>query len=300
MTTDNMPRRGEGTQVVLEKLENCIRDGDYYAAQQMYKTLYFRYLSQKRCDDLKKLLYSGAMLMLQHGEINAGTELATLLIDVFTKSKTSVTEESLNLLIDIWKAYKNSDNPAARKTFINAAVKWSALPENNNQGSPLLHTEFAHYYHLIGEFETAQKHYLRSADPNGFVNMLHEWSLKGYPSECDLFIGRAVLMYLCLSDLKNANTIYQLWRERFPTLDTPLMNFLNFLLQTLERDALPLFVLLREKYKQTLERDQYFNQYLDRIAQVFFGVKSETSGGGLSTLMNAFMKSLLDTNNENQ
>lgn len=68
--------------------------------------------------------------------------------------------------------------------------------------------------------------------------------------------------YLCLSDLKNANTIYQLWKERFPTLDTPLMNFLNFLLQTLERDALPLFVLLRQKYKKTLERDQYFNQVL--------------------------------------
>jgi hypothetical protein len=25
--------------------------------------------------------------------------------------------------------------------------------------------------------------------------MLHEWSLKGYPSECDLFIARAVLQY---------------------------------------------------------------------------------------------------------
>jgi hypothetical protein len=56
----------------------------------------FRYLSQKKYDDLKKLLFSGSVLMLQHGEINAGTELATLLIDVFTKSKTPVNDESIS------------------------------------------------------------------------------------------------------------------------------------------------------------------------------------------------------------
>lgn len=142
-------------------------------------------------------------------------------------------------MIELWRAYKNAQNPSARKALIEAALKWSSSSENNKQGSPLLHTEFAHYYdsvmskslilfvcfisyvshftlHIslyfvvelivecivlfmkwkqIDDFENAQKHYLRSTDCKGFVEMLHKWSLKGYPSECDLFIGRAVLMY---------------------------------------------------------------------------------------------------------
>lgn len=33
----------KGVPAVLEKLEESIKQGDYYHAQQMYKTLYFRW-----------------------------------------------------------------------------------------------------------------------------------------------------------------------------------------------------------------------------------------------------------------
>ena len=38
------------------------------------------------------------------------------------------------------------------------------------------------------------------------------------------------------------------------------MNFLKFLLLTLERDALPLFEILKEKYKISLDRDSSFEK----------------------------------------
>jgi hypothetical protein len=37
-----MAQTAKGISAVLEKLELSIKNGDYYHAQQMYKTLYFR------------------------------------------------------------------------------------------------------------------------------------------------------------------------------------------------------------------------------------------------------------------
>jgi hypothetical protein len=35
-------KRGEGIKSVIQKLEDSINAGDYYHAEQMYKTLYYR------------------------------------------------------------------------------------------------------------------------------------------------------------------------------------------------------------------------------------------------------------------
>ncbi len=110
------------------------------------------------------------------------------------------------------------------------------------------------------DYEVAQRHYLRSNDPEGFSAMLCQWGDEVYPSEKDLLITRAVLMYLCLQNLKDANIIYSLFKNRYPTLDTPLFNYTRFLLLTLERDALPLFDLLRNTYQKSLQRDPTFAQ----------------------------------------
>jgi hypothetical protein len=112
----------------------------------------------------------------------------------------------------------------------------------------------------MNDYEVAQKHYLRSNDPEGFAGMLVQWADEVYPSEQDLLVARAVLMYLCLQNLKDANIIYSLFKNRYTTLDTPLFNYTRFLLLTLERDALPLFDLLRNTYQKSLQRDPTFTQ----------------------------------------
>ena len=62
-------------------------------------------------------------------------------------------------------------------------------------------------------------------------------------------------------DIKGAYIV----QEKFLVLcrekpDTPLLHFVDFLLQTLQRDALPLFNLLRSKYKPSLDRDPNFQK----------------------------------------
>ncbi|PIA59561.1 hypothetical protein AQUCO_00400444v1 [Aquilegia coerulea] len=52
-----------------------------------------------------------------------------------------------------------------------------------------------------------------------------------------------------------------------------LLQFVIYLLQTLERDALPLFRMLRQNYKSSIDREPAFNELLDGVAEKFYGVR---------------------------
>ncbi len=45
-------------------------------------------------------------------------------------------------------------------------------------------------------YAQAQTHFLKGDSPKEFGEMLVNWAKQGYPSEYDLYIARAVLMYV--------------------------------------------------------------------------------------------------------
>lgn len=83
-----------GVSRVLAKLEESIRSGKYYEAHQKYRTLYFRYLSQKRFDECLELLYNGSLKLLENEQYSSGADLGLLVVD--TLEKTTVNDA------DIW------------------------------------------------------------------------------------------------------------------------------------------------------------------------------------------------------
>ena len=54
---------------VAEKLQQKIRDKDYYEAHQTYRVLYQRYKAQGKETEALDLLYDGALLLIQHGQV---------------------------------------------------------------------------------------------------------------------------------------------------------------------------------------------------------------------------------------
>ncbi|CAK8569352.1 unnamed protein product [Lathyrus sativus] len=89
---------------------------------------------------------------------------------------------------------------------------------------------------------------------------------------------------LSLGNLKDANILVdeikkqtQASEVEFPKTD--LMQFINFLLQTMERDAFPLFNMLRANFKGCIEREPAFNELLDDIAEKFYGVQRRNPMG---------------------
>lgn len=82
-----------GVSRVLAKLEESVQAGKFYEAHQKYRTLYFRYLSQKKFDECLDLLYNGAQTFLDNEQYSSGADLGGLVVD--TLEKTTVPDNEL-------------------------------------------------------------------------------------------------------------------------------------------------------------------------------------------------------------
>eukprot|EP00741_Cyanophora_paradoxa_P013608 tig00020703_g13137.t1 len=281
----------KGIEAVVQKLEKSVDDGDFYTAQQSYKSLYFRYCGQKKFDDARQLLMSGARLMQKHKQFQCATELATLLVELFQKADVKVAPDSIDALLKTFEGF-GEDNSNGPVQFLKAAIKWSAGAGAGKFGSPELNAAMGRHLWKQGDYGGAQRYFVRGNDPRSLARMLLEWSGKGYPAEVDLFLARAVLQLLCVQNLRDANVVFDTFLRTAPggPPRTPLVNFLRFLLATLERDAAPLLAVLRSKYRPSIARDPSFPNYLDHIANKFYNVPIPTSGlQGIMDMLNGFL-----------
>ncbi|XP_010767877.1 Golgi to ER traffic protein 4 homolog [Notothenia coriiceps] len=95
--------------------------------------------------------------------------------------------------------------------------------------------------------------------------------------------------FLCLKNKSGASVVFSTYTEKHPSIEKgppfvqPLLNFIWFLLLAVDGGKLTVFTVLCEQYQPSLKRDPMYNEYLDRIGQVFFGVppKQSPSYGGL-------------------
>ncbi|CAA6654704.1 unnamed protein product [Spirodela intermedia] len=308
-------RRGKST---ISKLEKTASSGNFYEAQQMYKSVAARYGAAQRYSESLDILQSGASIQLKNGQIICGAELAVLLVETLVKGKFPVNEETLDRIRKIYKDFPQISVPQdlgddddmerlsealvsakARvescSSFLKAALKWSAENGMHKRGSPELHSMLAEYiFSQSPELDMAKVslHFIRGNNPEKFASALVNFMGKCYPGEDDLAIARAVLMYLSQGNLRDANKLMdelrkQLQYRQLDFLHSDLMQFIVYLLQTLERDALPLFRILREKYKSSIDRESSFDELLDEIGERFYGVRRM---GGLQGMFGDIFK----------
>ncbi|CAJ2629670.1 hypothetical protein L195_g014355 [Trifolium pratense] len=296
--------------VNIEKLEQVVKDGNYYGAQQMYKSLSARYVAAERYSEALDLLHSGACLQLANGQVTCGSELALLFVETLGKGKIPYDDETFDRLKKIYEGFprvplpqhlwdvddmqKLSENIGSAKThvegcssFLKAAIKWSAEFGTCKTGSPELHILLAEYIFSESpevDMNRVTYHFVRGDNPKKFATTLVNFLGKCYPGEDDLAIARAVLRYLSLGNLRDANILVDEIKAQTQTGDvdfpkTDLMQFINYLLQTMERDAFPLFNMLRSNFKPCIEREPAFNELLDDIAEKFYGVQRRNPMG---------------------
>ncbi|XP_075668092.1 protein GET4 [Castanea sativa] len=288
----------------IEKLQKVVEEGDYYGAQQMYKSISARYVSAQRYSEALDILQSGACIQLKHGQITCGAELAVLFVETLVKGKIPYDSDALDRVRKIYKMFPQIPLPqhlpdddemeqisealgAAKirvdgcSSFLKAALKWSVEFGAHRSGSPELHVMLAEYiYSESPEVDMARvsNHFVRGNSPKKFASVLVNFMGKCYPGEDDLAIARAILMYLAMGNLRDANYLMDEIKKQLESnqLDFPqsdLIQFIIYLLQTLQRDALPLFNMLRNSYKTSIEREPAFNELLDEIVAKFYGVR---------------------------
>uniref|UniRef100_A0A5B6Z0W7 Golgi to ER traffic protein 4 n=1 Tax=Davidia involucrata TaxID=16924 RepID=A0A5B6Z0W7_DAVIN len=322
------PRRGAlpPAQENIEKLEKVVNDGNYYGAQQMYKSISARYVSAERYSEALDILQSGACIQFDHGQITCGAELAVLFVETLVKGKFPCDDETLDRVRKIYKKFPRIPVPqhldmggdddmqqlsealgAAKirvegcSSFLKAAIKWSAEFGAPRYGSPELHEMLAEYIFSESpevDMTRVSYHFVRGQHPRKFASTLVNFMGKCYPGEDDLAIARAILMYLSVGNLRDANYLMdevkkQAESKQLDFLQSDLTQFINYLLQTLQRDAFPLFNMLRQNYKSCIIREPVFNELLDEIAEKFYGVRRRSP---LQGMFGDFFKMMGDDN----
>ncbi|XP_022124942.2 Golgi to ER traffic protein 4 homolog [Pieris rapae] len=288
-----MAREESGVARVLEKLEASVNAGQYYEAHQMYRTLYFRYLNQKKYDDLLQLLHSGANILLECDQQGSGIDLAILLLDVLTKSYIKPCEEWIKKIAQL--IAKMKPNVVERETFLINAVKWSM--DKNKRGHPLLHRSIAEVYWQEKKLSTAYRLFLHSNDGVAFATKLIELhTTKGSKSEIAMFIAQAVLQILCLKNKEMAHEAFKTYtrchpnlHESAPPFPYPLLNFLYLLLKVIDHGDAMKFLMLRKSYYKFLKRDPRFFGYLDNIGRVWFGISAPENRRDLISMISAII-----------
>ncbi|XP_068631747.1 Golgi to ER traffic protein 4 homolog [Battus philenor] len=291
-------RSERGASRVLDKLEVSINNGEYYEAHQMYRTLYFRYLGQKKYEDLLNLLYKGSSLLLKHDQQGSGADLAILIVEVLTKSETKTSEEWIEKVASLF-GQMHSSIPE-REIFLTNAVKWSM--DSNKKGHPLLHKKIAEIYWKEKKYTSAYKHFLHSNDGTAYASMLIELhTTKGYKSEVDLFVAQAVLQILCLRNIQMANDTFNHYTSFHPTIKNdkgppykfPLLNFLWFLLRAIEKKNVMQFKILRNWYAISLKRDPNYFSYLDNIGRIWFNIEIPQNNKNPNSMFGGLLKSII-------
>jgi golgi to ER traffic protein 4 len=335
--------------------------GDFYAAQQCYKTLYFQASQVQQWKRAIDSLHTGASRMFSAQQPHLGSELSLLLIEALRDSASPHLPATLSLLREICaqceqseaasscssstavtasptapSSTSSSSSGAAAPTackdslldrLVRASLEWSAnapgaplgfravhptppaatVPATNAAaadavavpyaGDPALHVYYADVLVKRGELGMASYHLLRGDAPTRTLHYLLEMTSKAAAQEHDLFLARMVLGYVARGNLKDAHLVLTGFvAERFPgSADSmvddgllpppPLVNFLRFLLLTLERDnTYPLYQRLCQVYAPSLARDPDFQKNLDKVAEVFYNVKKQPQG--LAGIMN--------------
>ncbi|KAK9189926.1 hypothetical protein WN943_018525 [Citrus x changshan-huyou] len=108
----------------IDKLEKIVNEGNFYGAQQMYKSISARYVAAQRYSEALDLLHAGACLQLKNNQavfgpfntpdyividisknLTCGAELAVSFVEALVKGKVAYANENLDRVRKIYELF---------------------------------------------------------------------------------------------------------------------------------------------------------------------------------------------------
>ena len=131
-------------------------------------------------------------------------------------------------------------------------------------------------------FSKAYTYSLRAKDVQSAVTQIQKVMKNSYHSEQDLFIFRLCLEVIIRlkEDLVGVNKVQGILDHFINQKNlyghdviekSPLINLIKMIVEVLKIRDFELYKKLLNMYGHCLERDAYFREYLDKIAQLYFG-----------------------------
>ncbi|KAF7458526.1 hypothetical protein HWI79_990 [Cryptosporidium felis] len=183
--------------------------------------------------------------------------------------------------------------------LLNDTLLWCKDHENdNNEYIYKLHVWASNYYFAHQNFSKAQLYVILTENPELFANILFEWSKKGYKSERDFFLLRAVLILLSLNKTEFAHDLFDRYLQLLNESSSSTLNSVIpsapiqlsfFIISACElpdkKVAMHFFDMIKNKYALIIRRDPSFNQILDKIDRIHF---NRQKNAPLNMLSNIF------------
>ncbi|VDQ04582.1 unnamed protein product [Trichobilharzia regenti] len=271
------------------RLQAAISGRRFYEAHQLYKTIHFRCIMRKNYQEALKYLKSGSEFLLDNEQWESGTELACLVLDVYSQSGSLLTESHLAEVCELLIRMTPGEE---RMRFISKALQ---LLQKQKDLLASFNGYLARVLWQEGSFSEARLRIMLSSNgyaAGSFLVALHQ--RYGLRSEIDLFIAQAVLQFLCMKQTTVAIITFYTYTRGHPRLEPgppfthfPLLNFLWFLMLAIEKKcSLAVFSVLCEKYSPQLNRDSSYVKYLDKIGQLYFDDSMLNEGSSCYAALN--------------
>jgi hypothetical protein len=192
-----------------------------------------------------------------------------------------------------------------------AAHRWSSKFGEYPAGDPELHHVAGSLYAEAHEPYDAERHLLLGTKDSAEVlaRMEYQWFKEDEAHTAALYAGRAVLPYLVTANVRAANTSYRIFTSAlsqdshsqlgvqdvssnsadvrvFPSI--PLLNFLGLLLLAIQRGSADLYRQLTAKYAGHIKDLEMWNEALEMIAEMYFGITKPRQTNPLMDMMSGF------------
>ncbi|KAH7318567.1 hypothetical protein B0I35DRAFT_354131 [Stachybotrys elegans] len=290
---------------ILARLQEKIKEGDFYEAQQQTRVAASRYIKTENWSAAIDILYNVAQSLLKAGQGGSGGDLCIMMLDVYRQAQLKPDATSKGRLLTCLRLFAPEE--PTRKTFITEMMGWSAKFGDFPAGEPEFHHVVGSLYAEEHEPYEAERHLVIGTkdSPEVLCKMEYAWYKEGEAHLAPQFTARAVLPYLLVGNVRAANTCYRIFTSNlssdnpslgvqdvssansdiriFPSL--PLLNFLGMLLLAVQRGAPEVYKGLLSKYSAHISEAEGWSTVLETIGEMYFGIAKPRQANPLMDMM---------------
>lgn len=318
----------------IQRFQSKIDNGSFYEAHQTLRTITNRYVKAKQYKEAKDLLYQGATILLNNKEYASASDLINYLVQVYTEDGVQINDtDAKNKLIDLVSGIPSND-PSLSDLSKVCITWSKLSPECSKFGDADLHHLFGSKLLLWlledhandkDSLEGANTNQAQTAEDKHKVFAVAEMHLvlgtfRSVPLYVDylvlcakanreldpgVFLARAIINYAYLQNIKFVQESQQLFKSQLSNTSVPqldfhyyetnsLMNFLQLLVLTLEKDHATnaqKFRKLYEQYHAILKQHELLVP-VEYLGKLYFGLNIGNSQGNnmLANIMSGLFK----------
>ncbi|KAM0324066.1 hypothetical protein ACHAQA_008255 [Verticillium albo-atrum] len=299
-----MASKADKIEKIIARLQARTEEGQFYEAQQQTRVVAARYIKAANWPAAIDILHSVAQSLLKAGQGGSGGDLCIMLVDVYKQAALRPDATSKGRLLTCLRLFGPGE--PTRKTFITDMVAWSSKFGDYPAGDPDLHHVAGSLYAEEHEAYDAERHLVLGTRDSAEVlaRMEYAWYKEDDSHTAPLYASRAVLPYLLVGNLRAANAAYRLFASQlasdgaagiqdvststadlrvFPGL--PLLNFLGLLLLAIQRGTPDAYRGLINKYSANIAELGAWNEALEMIAEMYFGIAKPRQSNPLMDMM---------------